>query len=131
MKTSEKLYRLADYVEGQPIEEFDMSTVGTRLPCGSAFCLMGHATFIREFRAMGLGHKWVEDEDDQGSRVFNLIVTVEGGIRHYERAGAEFFGIDIDEAEELFSTWDGPSTHRAGKLAEVRALAAQYAERGQ
>ena len=91
-------------------EEFDMRTwCGSEwhpwggkedLSCGTVACALGHATTIPEFKKLGLrlvrrlANHWAGwIELDQGIK----------GTSHGFSAGAELFGLSINQSEWLFS----------------------------
>ncbi len=58
---AERLLRLADHLDTVPPELFDLAHWGSRVPCGTVCCAVGHACLMPEFQAAGFRAVWDED----------------------------------------------------------------------
>lgn len=91
-----RLLKLADFLETVKPKEFRMDSWYNETPCGTTACAFGWACSIPSFKRAGLKMKVIRHTD-----VAYGDVTFKG-LESYN-AASKFFGIDIDEAEYLFS----------------------------
>jgi len=102
--------------------------------CGTAACALGHAAMDPAFRRAGLELKWTVldhwyDFDAQRSVEDRPILDAEVcfGDEKGEYAGAAFFGLSVEEADDVFIETDATKAQVVKKL---RAYAKQREELG-
>ena len=66
--------------------------------CGTTACALGWAASMPEFRKRGLKMHW----DGHWEEAYPVLKDKYGEEHTGEDAGAEFFGLSYDEADELF-----------------------------
>lgn len=104
-----RLLRLADYIEGQPEEEFDQSSFFH--PCGTPACIAGHCSAMIGYELASIN---------------TLTIVRDKCIGYVEVVAAEFLGITKEEAEILFAGGAPWQTQKAA-VAELRRMARELA----
>ncbi len=101
---TERLLRLADYLDTVPAERFDMGWWGSRGPwpersrlCGTVACAFGHACLIPEFQAAGLSPGW-----SAAGNLFPTLAGFTGEPGDTFAIAAAFFGLDLRDSFHLF-----------------------------
>ena len=131
-----RLTKLANKIEGALQWNFDMDNWGEHSGdhrpkeknyCGTAVCALGTAALMPEFRRAGLKSRWVLDRFDSTSWVLEFGHRGQSQSRSdIVSYGAEFFGLSLDEAEDLFL---GTERGREEVVAFIRELAAKSYDR--
>ena len=84
--------------------------------CGTTACALGWAASMPEFRKRGLKMHW----DENWEEAYPMLKDKDGDVLTGEDAGAEFFGLSYDEAEELFIPDEEAGRNRDMPLPEYR-----------
>lgn len=125
-----RLTQLADFLERPLPGPFDMGTWGIHEGdhppeeqdyCGTTACVLGWAATIREFRAAGLFMHWMRDASGLVVGRTLHFAEVRYGGRAGVPAGAYFFHLTEDEADDVFL-----GTHR--ELPQIVVLLRALAE---
>lgn len=85
-------------------------------PCGTVACVLGHAGLIPQFQKLGLG---VVDSDNGAGHI-----TLAGEADDIEHVAETFFGLDHDEAFDLFL--DFYDMDAQGKATQIRKIVKRH-----
>jgi hypothetical protein len=99
---SERLLKLAEYLDNVSPETFNMKTWATAYECGTTACAMGHACDIPEFKELGLKLNW-QTVISKTCRTA-LVELSEGLFTKVGISAAQaLFDLDVEQACFLFS----------------------------
>lgn len=139
MRTSEKLIKLADFLETLPDEKFDFGTYIRETDCGTVGCAAGWipAAFPDDEEAQRCWTRglWITSDalcfNESAARAF-LQMDPQMKRRPWEHAMRDFDRLFIDDDGKLSSEYDYDKRRvtRTAVIARIRACARAYAERG-